>query len=186
MAKQQFPLAAKQIADMDNIDPNRSYTTHQASKAISVSLRTIQLWCESGILPHRLTLGGHRRILGSVILDHLEKSRVGQSEKGSKRTLFCLHGQPEFGRLPELSDSEVIAVETAFELFYRLGRTRNSDAYVREEAHADNLKKVEALAEEFLRLTRGLRSHLYVSIPAEKFKPASRMSEMERVHLILY
>ena len=185
MTKQQFPLAAKQIADMDNIDPNRSYTTHQASKAISVSLRTIQLWCESGILPHRLTRGGHRRILGSVILDHLEKSRVGQSEKGSKRTLFCLHGQPEFGRLPELSDSEVIAVETAFELFYRLARTKNSDAYIAPGIYADHPDKMEELTKEFVRLTRGLRSHLYVAIAAEKLWVIKHLEELERVHLTL-
>ena len=186
MTKQHFPLASKQATDMSEIEPNRSYTTHQVSEAISVSLRTVQIWCESGILAHRLTPGGHRRILGSVILDHLEKSRVGQSEKGSKRTLFCLHAQPDFRQVPELSDSEVIVVETAFELFYRLARTKNSDAYVGEEARTDSPKKVEELAAEFVRLTRGLRSHLYVNIPAEKLTPASRMLEMERVHLILH
>ncbi len=171
---------------MAEIEPNLSYTTHQVAKALSISLRTVQIWCESGILAHRLTPGGHRRILGSVILDHLEKSRVGQSEKGSKRTLFCLHAQPDFRQVPELSDSEVIVVKTAFELFYRLARTKNSDAYVGEEVCIDSFEKVEELAVEFVRLTRGLRSHLYVSIPAEKLKPASHVSAMKRVHLILH
>lgn len=37
-------------------------TTAQAAEALGVSLRTIQLWCESGKLNAKRTPGGHRRI----------------------------------------------------------------------------------------------------------------------------
>ena len=37
-------------------------TTRQVAKTLGVCLRTIQLWCESGIMASRTTLGGHRRI----------------------------------------------------------------------------------------------------------------------------
>lgn len=43
-------------------EANQMLTTYQAGEHSGVSLRTIQLWCESGLLPHRVTRGGHRRI----------------------------------------------------------------------------------------------------------------------------
>ena len=38
------------------------YTTREAATRLGVSLRTVQLWVESGTLPAWKTLGGHRRI----------------------------------------------------------------------------------------------------------------------------
>lgn len=38
------------------------YTTREAARRLGVSLRTVQLWVESGTLPAWKTMGGHRRI----------------------------------------------------------------------------------------------------------------------------
>ena len=35
----------------------------QAAAILAVATRTIQLWCENGILAHYMTSGGHRRVL---------------------------------------------------------------------------------------------------------------------------
>lgn len=43
------------------------YTTRQAAKRLGVSLRTVQLWVESGVLPAWKTAGGHRRIARTAV-----------------------------------------------------------------------------------------------------------------------
>jgi excisionase family DNA binding protein len=42
-------------------------TTKEAAAKLQVSLRTVQLWCESGILSYHRTPGGHRRIPFSAV-----------------------------------------------------------------------------------------------------------------------
>ncbi|MCX7175341.1 MAG: response regulator [Proteobacteria bacterium] len=41
---------------------SKFYTTREAAEKLGVSLRTAQLWCESGLLEAWKTEGGHRRI----------------------------------------------------------------------------------------------------------------------------
>lgn len=38
------------------------FTTHEAAALLKVTPRTVQLWCESGVLAFQKTQGGHRRI----------------------------------------------------------------------------------------------------------------------------
>ena len=45
-----------------NLPSKEIYTTREAAQLLSVSLRTVQLWVESGILNAWKTAGGHRRI----------------------------------------------------------------------------------------------------------------------------
>ncbi|MFV2055051.1 MAG: helix-turn-helix domain-containing protein, partial [Thiohalomonadales bacterium] len=49
------------------------YTSRQAAKILSVSLRTVQLWEKSGILTAWKTAGGHRRIEKDSIKKLLDK-----------------------------------------------------------------------------------------------------------------
>ncbi|MCB5189960.1 response regulator [Methylobacillus arboreus] len=49
-------------------------STRDASKVLGVSLRTVQLWVESGVLKAWKTAGGHRRIARSSI-DHILSQR---------------------------------------------------------------------------------------------------------------
>lgn len=46
---------------------NNVYTTREAARRLGVSLRTVQLWVESGVLPAWKTAGGHRRIARDAV-----------------------------------------------------------------------------------------------------------------------
>lgn len=47
--------------------PRGMMTTSEVAKRLGVSLRTVQLWVEAGILPAARTPGGHRRIPGTAV-----------------------------------------------------------------------------------------------------------------------
>ncbi len=46
----------------DGVDQKPFVTTREAARLLNVSLRTVQLWAESGVLNAWKTAGGHRRI----------------------------------------------------------------------------------------------------------------------------
>lgn len=54
------------------VDSGFYCTTAEAARSLGVSIRTIQLWVDSGVLTAWKTVGGHRRIL----LDSVERFRV--------------------------------------------------------------------------------------------------------------
>ena len=51
-----------QKSPLSGYDPSDYCTTREAAKILGTSLRTIQLWVESGILQAWKTPGGHRRV----------------------------------------------------------------------------------------------------------------------------
>ena len=57
-------------------------STREAASLLGVSLRTAQLWVESGVLRAWKTAGGHRRILKSsidaILRERSEERRVGK------------------------------------------------------------------------------------------------------------
>lgn len=57
-------------------------TTREAAERLGVSLRTAQLWCESGLLEAWKTEGGHRRISLASIEKVLAGSRPATPDKG--------------------------------------------------------------------------------------------------------
>lgn len=58
-------------------------STRQAAKLLNVSLRTIQLWVESGVLKAWKTPGGHRKVILSSI-EQLLESRKSTVSSGNK------------------------------------------------------------------------------------------------------
>ncbi|WP_018953826.1 response regulator [Thioalkalivibrio sulfidiphilus] len=78
------------------------YTTREAAKVLGVSLTTVQLWVEAGILPAWKTPGGHRRLARDAV-DRLQREQ--QSAK-----------QPALGRLKVL----VVEDEPVQRELYRL------------------------------------------------------------------
>ena len=66
-------------------------STRDASKVLEVSLRTVQLWVESGVLKAWKTAGGHRRIARSSI-DHILSQRrqaiIPATGQGSEKRVF--------------------------------------------------------------------------------------------------
>ena len=63
------------IFSMKPASENKFYTTREAADRLGVSLRTAQLWSESGLLEAWKTAGGHRRISLESVQRVLEKNR---------------------------------------------------------------------------------------------------------------
>ncbi len=79
-------------------------STREAADRLSVSLRTVQLWAEAGLLRAWKTPGGHRRILTSSV-DDLLKRRTGftpQRPHGDHYEVLVVEDEPDFRHLFEL------------------------------------------------------------------------------------
>jgi excisionase family DNA binding protein len=73
-------------------------TTREAAKLLGVSLRTAQLWSESGLLEAWKTAGGHRRITRDSIecLLSLPSKDVLLGASAAAESATGLHSAPEF------------------------------------------------------------------------------------------
>lgn len=98
------------------------YTTREAADKLHVSLRTIQLWVESGILKAWKTSGGHRRIPQSAI-NELLRRRQGEIEGSSPpaNSLFSILILEEDDRIIELYHAAL----ADWDLPLKAGFTRN-------------------------------------------------------------
>lgn len=79
-------------------------STREAADRLCVSLRTVQLWSEAGLLRAWKTPGGHRRILTSSI-DELLKRRQGVGTRrppGGNYQVLVVEDEPDFRQLFEL------------------------------------------------------------------------------------
>lgn len=87
------------MAEMFDINDKESFvTTREAALLLGVSLRTIQLWVESGALKAWKTEGGHRRIPRSAVAELLKQHRSDIEGESSSRKLKILVVEDE----PEL------------------------------------------------------------------------------------
>lgn len=72
------------MSEMSNLkDQNNYVTTSEAASILGVSLRTIQLWVESGVLKAWKTAGGHRRIPKSAVSQLLKQQQSEMAEESS-------------------------------------------------------------------------------------------------------
>jgi excisionase family DNA binding protein len=79
-------------------------STREAADRLGVSLRTVQLWSEAGLLRAWKTPGGHRRILNASI-DELLKRRTGVGARrapGGNFQVLVVEDEPDFRQLFEL------------------------------------------------------------------------------------
>ncbi|MBI1396560.1 MAG: response regulator [Betaproteobacteria bacterium] len=60
-------------------------TTREAARRLGVSLRTVQLWTESGVLEAWKTPGGHRRVLQSSVERLLAERQPAARATGARR-----------------------------------------------------------------------------------------------------
>lgn len=69
-------------------DQEQVLTTRQAAKMLNVSLRTVQLWVESGVLNAWKTPGGHRKVALSSVEQILEgrKNAIQTDPRPEKRS----------------------------------------------------------------------------------------------------
>ncbi|MSQ91463.1 MAG: response regulator [Gammaproteobacteria bacterium] len=108
------------------------FSTRAAAERLGVSLRTVQLWSEGGVLPAWKTPGGHRPILLSSV-EELLRMRGGElarrAESDSYQVLI-VEDEPDFRRLFELHlgswglPSELQSVPSGFDALVRIGSAR--------------------------------------------------------------
>lgn len=104
-------------------------TTAKAAKLLGVSVRTAQLWVESGELASWKTPGGHRRIPRSAVMELVEKHKETTSSLSATAIVLAGkgrasswqgHGLKQSGLLLEVTDDPVRAAVSIGESLPRL------------------------------------------------------------------
>jgi len=111
---------------------DKVFTTKQAAELLGVSLRTAQLWVESGVLKAWKTAGGHRRIAQESVETLLqEKHRaLGAESDGSPFRILVVEDEPDILKLYQLAIKswglpvEVYTAKNGIEGLLRLGQFR--------------------------------------------------------------
>jgi excisionase family DNA binding protein len=107
-------------------------STREAADRLGVSLRTVQLWSEAGLLRAWKTPGGHRRILTASI-DELLKRRGGVGARrpaGGDYQVLVVEDEPDFRELFELHlrswglPLHLSSVPSGFDALLQIGASR--------------------------------------------------------------
>jgi len=107
-------------------------STRETAERLGVSLRTVQLWAEAGLLRAWKTPGGHRRILRSSI-DELLQRRGAEIARGvppGEYQVLVVEDEPDFRQLFELHlrswqlPIALQSVPSGFDALVRIGASR--------------------------------------------------------------
>lgn len=107
-------------------------STRDAADRLGVSLRTVQLWSEAGLLRAWKTPGGHRRILLASV-DELLQRRAGdisRREASGKYQVLIVEDEPDFRHLFELHlrswglPIDLQSVPSGFDALLQIGASR--------------------------------------------------------------
>ena len=105
------------------------YTTIEAAKLLGVSVRTVQLWVESGELEAWKTAGGHRRIVKGSVENYLERQTSVESPiKYDKKRILIVEDNPTVAKFYQAAISswklaiDVVAAEDGFTGLVEIGR----------------------------------------------------------------
>ena len=119
--------------------PKAFCTTREAAKLLGVSVGTVQLWVETGILEAWKTSGGHRRVMRGSIHQIIHKtqdvpSRTSDASKSlpphARLKILIVEDDSDLLRLYQVNLSrwpmtpEVTVAENAFAALMMMGRTR--------------------------------------------------------------
>lgn len=125
------------INRMAEINTEQSLTTRQAGGLLGVSVRTVQLWVEGGLLDAWKTPGGHRRIPRSSV-DELLASRprsagaskpLERPEQANRLRVLLVEDDARLRRLYELTMKswklplDLYAAENGFEALLHAGNS---------------------------------------------------------------
>ncbi|MGH8135162.1 MAG: helix-turn-helix domain-containing protein, partial [Steroidobacteraceae bacterium] len=107
-------------------------STREAADRLGVSLRTVQLWSEAGLLRAWKTPGGHRRILESSVEELLRKrgGEIARRAESDRYQVLIVEDEPDFRRLFELHlgswglPLELHSVTSGFDALLRIGAAR--------------------------------------------------------------
>jgi len=95
---------------------------------LGVSVRTIQLWVENGVLEAWKTAGGHRRIVAKSVDDYLRRQQPSDSQSGESKRLLIVEDNPTVCKFYQAAINswqlpiEVIVKEDAFAGLIEIGR----------------------------------------------------------------
>jgi excisionase family DNA binding protein len=107
-------------------------STREAADRLGVSLRTVQLWSEAGLLRAWKTPGGHRRILMASV-DELLRRRAGdisRREASGNYQVLVVEDEPDFRHLFELHlrswglTIDLQSVPSGFDALLAIGASR--------------------------------------------------------------
>ncbi len=107
-------------------------STREAADRLGVSLRTVQLWAEAGLLRAWKTPGGHRRILTSSVDELLQRrgGEIARRAHNGNYQVLVVEDEPDFRRLFELHlrswelPLELQSVPSGFDALVRIGASR--------------------------------------------------------------
>ena len=107
-------------------------STRAAADRLGVSLRTVQLWAEAGLLRAWKTPGGHRRILTSSVDELLQRrgGEIARRATGGNYQVLIVEDEPDFRRLFELHlrpwelPLDLQSVPSGFDALVRIGASR--------------------------------------------------------------
>lgn len=127
-------------------------STSEAAKALGVSVRTAQLWVESGRLQAWKTPGGHRRILRAAVDRLVDQQRMAPDYTPTQLSILILEDGTEHGDLLKsvlqgnFPDCLVIVAGNAFECLLRIGE-QAPDVLITDLCIADqnNFRMLEAV-----------------------------------------
>ncbi len=165
------------------------YSTRQAAEKLGVSLRTVQLWVEAGILRAWKTAGGHRRISVDSIQRLLEEREgaFDSSGSGHRFRVLVVEDEPDIRSLYSLALSnwglpiDVTTAANGIEGLIRLGE-------LRPDVLITDLRMPGLDGIEMLRILT--RSHEFVGmeivvVTAMPLDEVARQYDIpERVHLL--
>lgn len=107
-------------------------STREAADRLGVSLRTVQLWSEAGLLRAWKTPGGHRRILTDSVEELLQR-RTGDGPRrapGGEFQVLVVEDEPDFRQLFELHlrswelPIQLSSATSGFEALLQIGASR--------------------------------------------------------------
>lgn len=116
-----------------SVDTGRDVcSTREAADRLGVSLRTVQLWAEAGLLRAWKTPGGHRRILTTSVAELLQRREgvAGRRAPGGAFQVMVVEDEPDFRQLFELHlrswgfPIHLTSVPSGFEALLQMGTVR--------------------------------------------------------------
>jgi excisionase family DNA binding protein len=120
-------------------------TTAKAAELLGVSVRTAQLWVESGQLPSWKTPGGHRRIPRQAVLDLIEDSTQEPVDLAAHAVIFAAKGRgAEWTRAGLPGSGLLIDVAEDFDTLQKLLEPAPPTLLIVEHAEDGERKKLAA------------------------------------------
>jgi len=105
------------------------YSTIEAAKLLGVSVRTVQLWVESGSLEAWKTAGGHRRIVANSVDDYISKQRTSEVTAAGNKKVLIVEDNPTVSKFYEAAikswqlSLDVVVKQDGFEGLIEIGKS---------------------------------------------------------------